>query len=702
MKFLSRFWHFIGSVRFALVLITLSLVFVVVGTWIEGCTGSHSCAAHYTYSSPLFAALLWGYFVNILVSALRRWPFKTTHIPFLMTHLGLLMLIGGVLIKIYFGTQGSMGLVEGQGSNSIFITPSEALFVEAQSGQIVAPLFTEGSIGPLNYAIKEKSLHSNARWTSWIKDSHLSLRGLPLIPLESPPIPLAAQAPWHVIATTKKFDEVYAHHARFNISNATTGNTIAEIQLKDLLNDGYRYNEYVFSGRRENMTLQISILNENTQYNEAVEFSLDSPLPTPYPSREEIFIPRRFLTGIKSTPLIVFHQIEKDFPSISLINSQGEISHLNENEIALFAYDHGFGGYSAIIESSWPAEPKYEAIRWNEVQSAIQDSLNVGIPLAPPLQLLQSLPGNLPENFAQLMKTWLSTGTWLSHALPYANDVDWSKAPPADYKRWKGQALLFQLLQSAAERGENVMESLSKVLSVKITDNKQLVNTLLHYSDHLAEALPTAHPDNSFILSAAFRDQGIHPELFIENLTTPQSTVPVKLETKLRLDVTQESPLTKWEDNKPSLLVNFQEGTLQESTRLSFDKYGTQLKVPILNGKYLVRYQSEIKKIPYRIRLHEARQINYPGTNQPFSYEADVTISNGAFSERSTISMNNVYETYDGYRFYLANLQSGNRQDLQQVQIVVNRDPAKYILTMPGFFILLLGTFSLLLRFRGK
>ena len=56
--------------------------------------------------------------------------------------------------------------------------------------------------------------------------------------------------------------------------------------------------------------------------------------------------------------------------------------------------------------------------------------------------------------------------------------------------------------------------------------------------------------------------------------------------------------------------------------------------------------------------------------------------------------MNNVYETKDGYRFYLANM----TPESKQAQLIVNHDPVKYILTYPGGVILALGIILLFWR----
>lgn len=111
--FYMKIYKFLASYRFALLLIFLSALCVAIGTFLESKTDSHQLAEEWIYHHPLFQILLGGYFLNILLSALSRYPFKKSHIPFLITHLGLLMLILGTFIKSRYGVQGHIHLIEG-------------------------------------------------------------------------------------------------------------------------------------------------------------------------------------------------------------------------------------------------------------------------------------------------------------------------------------------------------------------------------------------------------------------------------------------------------------------------------------------------------------------------------------------------------------------------------------------------------------
>ena len=124
-------YRFLGNVRFALMLIFLTTLFVVAGTFIESFFDSHAFAARFTYSNPLFLLILGGFFINILFSALQRWPFKYKHIPFLMTHLGLLMILLGTFVKNIWGIQGNMVIHEGGGKQEILLPSTQAILLES-------------------------------------------------------------------------------------------------------------------------------------------------------------------------------------------------------------------------------------------------------------------------------------------------------------------------------------------------------------------------------------------------------------------------------------------------------------------------------------------------------------------------------------------------------------------------------------------
>lgn len=148
-------------------------------------------------------------------------------------------------------------------------------------------------------------------------------------------------------------------------------------------------------------------------------------------------------------------------------------------------------------------------------------------------------------------------------------------------------------------------------------------------------------------------------------------------------------PPEKLEDMRPLITLKME----KEILPLSYDPTATSWKWPSSGGQFLFRFQPEHRPLPFHVRLKDARKITFPGSSQPFSFEADLLVSglNKENEEEITLSLNYVHETWDGYRLYLANIHPGDEGLVQQVHLVVNYDPAKYFLTYPGGLVLALG-----------
>lgn len=170
-------------------LIALFALSVIAGTIIESLSASHKLASRLIYSHPFFLAILWGVFVNILFATLKRYPFKRGHIPFIITHIGLLMVIGGTLLKISFGLQGSLTLKEGDVVKEFFLDDSRAISIRDKGSDTwkQTPLKTS-LLGRLktsypDFNIKGYAPHGDELFEGWIKGDKLVILGLAPLPL---------------------------------------------------------------------------------------------------------------------------------------------------------------------------------------------------------------------------------------------------------------------------------------------------------------------------------------------------------------------------------------------------------------------------------------------------------------------------------------------------------------------------------------
>lgn len=482
---IKTLFRFLGSLTFALILIALAACFVILGTFLEASTDSHRYAALFTYNSRLFETLLWGFFLNILISALRRYPFKFHHIPFLITHFGMLMILAGTLIKSYFGVQGNMIIWEGSASNQLYLPESYSLLLDARNSK--APEF---------YRLNKKFI------------SYTSIEP--------------------EISSSKNHSEL-------------------KITLM-----GYKPNSY-----------------------EKLESWVKS-------GHLSIF-------GLKPFPLSSYPSIEQALPEAI------KVKLMNSNELF-----------------------------WNLI--ALKTDIEAEIIIKKTLELYSSIPTLvIMQNKQEDIKLIILTKD--------------------------GQTAIFNSPQGDLKR-------------------------VLAYDDGFLG--------------------------YTTEATFPQLENPPLLESPLKAKHYVIPPSKKLEANLPCIIVRFSKDSIQDTVTLTYSPLGNGFKWPVLNGEFVARFQPHIQKIPYKLRLRQARQINYPGSQQPFSYECDLIITNNSTNEQieSSLSMNQVYETWDGYRFYLSNISPPTKGALKQVQITVNRDPAKYWLTYPGIFCMSLGI--LLLFFLPK
>ena len=420
MNYFSRLYHFFGGLYFALGLIGASALFVVAGTFIESSTQSHRYAAAFTYGNPIFALLLWGFFINILFAATRRWPFQVRHIPFLITHLGLLMILGGVLIKLYFGVQGSMSLIEGSASHEIFETGSYAIHVEKRGAS------------PIHYALKNTlgggfdsfiadtddglvlrlaSFHPHStEWlATWIKGDLADISGLQPMPVYNADVaasdthlPISGKVrffqsslPCSLYAIrssqpAKIIDQLYKQNAHLHLVERSTGKLLVSMPLDQSLQKSMDLGKYGMASFKTELAfsaitgfddphLQMQ-LDQPTGSPLLMKIPLDGSfallnmnLSTPYLGSLPVAV------DIESIPLLAL--IEDDHRDVHLmaVDTQGQIwwrSFRSDNLDTLLAYDDGFGGYAVQAELPFNLETAIGPSR--EMQDFESESFRLG------------------------------------------------------------------------------------------------------------------------------------------------------------------------------------------------------------------------------------------------------------------------------------------------------------------------------------
>lgn len=679
-----KLYHFIGSIYFTLLLIPLTALVVGAGTLIESMTQSHRHAASLTYDHPLFNVLLLGFFANILISALRRWPFKKRHIPFLLTHLGLLMVIAGVVVKINWGLQGAIIVWEGSASNQVLSSQEDVVAVFDRSGKTAhLPVRTDAKLTLHGDVWTVQELVSNSKETtsSWIFDNALHINGLP---------PLQCNADSFLPLTALRLHRSSAHPWNIHIAEVDQlWKQIAHITIREKQNS-----EILFQGRFDeapNLALEHHDDGFFLRWNyppyhvvlPLVEGSVTQDLATPYLGTSPIEI-------LVEAPASIAFQKNQEQVILGAINQKGAIATTKPN--AWVTYDQGFGGVYAQITIPFDETPDAPAPLEKSLKMLLE-GMDESQPLSPPIQFLRENTVQLADVFVAFLQRWDRTHEWFyplnGSVMPGFPQLNWSGE---QYKACYWTIEMIQPLLNTLEKGIDLEEAL-KIHRWPLTHdlkNESIENALTYLSQQIfmiASRLPEPPPYhehmNQRLFSAYLRAYGIHLSALAPPLVEKKEKNLPKIESPVITTYEKLEPLAKWEDNIPLVIL----GNREEQIALSYDPSGKKIPKANKAGSALFRYQPKPIAIPYTIRMHQATRYNYANSNQAKSYCCTAFIND----EPATLSMNNVYETWDGYRFYLAAISPEAPGQVHQVRIVVNRDPAKYWLTYPGCMILVLG-----------
>ncbi|MBA2368945.1 MAG: hypothetical protein H0V82_07985 [Candidatus Protochlamydia sp.] len=778
MKSIKLGFYFLGSIYFAIALIALTAFLVIVATFLEASADSHLFAAEWIYHHAFFSVLLSFFFINILFSALRRWPFKSRHLPFLITHLGLLMIIGGTLIKQRSGIQGNLNVWEGSGSQTLTIPHTYSLQIENKATGYNYPIkLQKGKIDSSSTfsALKIKVLGSYANvseeWETWIKGEGIFLTGLPPLPVQnwdiSEPFPQGIFTPflsrnWLLLALRTSQLEAsirnfYVEELTLRLGFANDSNKAYEIPLKKALREDILFNGYKI---RTQLQLTFSptdgFLKPLLTLCHDVKGGMEKKIWVDLQGSHSLYVQTD--TGsnlfsvdlVRPAPALLIAEDENNDQFVFAFDQYGRVhaevyrkGHLG----SLIVYDEGFSGYA--IQARLPL-PTYPTSRLDKekgdhyfLTQQLKQALQKDATLAPPLNLFKEACKrshlDCAEHLANFLKAWDQGKTLLflpssldSSLKTILTELNWEEVPVHDKKACHWVSKLFEqfydlppetdYLLFLKEKQWPFLNDLKVSLQEKsptdlFTQLARQIFYIVRELPPLIESTPLGPARQATLLSAYLKAYEIEystlltkaepgEEKFerVHSYQKPSEVTEedylketfIVLETPLTIRHHSKQPLTKKEDNRPGLLIEVQEGNQKQIIALSYDATAMGLKWPVLNGRYLVRFQPEQLELPYRLRLRQARQINYPHTEQPYSYEADLLISekNQNPIER-TLSMNHVYETWDGYRFYLAGMNGSSEQTSKRVQIIVNRDPIKYFLTYPGALLVTLGTFLL-------
>ncbi len=771
MKYIKKIYRFLGSIYLAILLIALATIMVIAGTVIESLTDSHLLAAKWTYHHPFFILLLCFFFINILVSALHRWPFKWRHIPFLLTHLGLLMILAGTILKNQLGLQGNLSLLEGSSSHHVNLTHTHALAIENPLIHVNIPLPDHPStndlssplLPELNVKVMDYYPHVQEKIETWIKKDHLFIIGQKSLPVRDwhSSFPLMEfdkvhfegyEMPWEITAVkTSQLAELikaaYLHHLTIQIHSRDPSNNTLKVSLEKILNFPIKLKEgtitvnlllsYLNAKGFDQPKLTIDWQSDKASYQEQTTIHLVGPqaLISSIDDHSYDGIAKFEIDLQRPNPLLIFAQDEQENVHLLFFDCHGRVhaqvfpSNKLENFIS---YNGGYAGYA--VQAAFPFPPfntsrkdKEEAILQLILQQ-IEATVNQTENLSPPLKLFRTACEKAQVEFAPTfiayLIEWKKSGQLLFSQAGNHPDVkkviknlSWENENEDVLQACQWTCLLFDRIESMLLQKKEIQEILEinhwpiqsdALKQIKPADFlKTLSQQIFSFSTQLPllpkdswktldekacllSAYLKAHEIDYQILSSSVHQLSEKNQNEFELFSQFNKWKPTVIETPVTATYLRLKSPEKLEDCQPCVLLEISEGKHKEQIALAYHPIG--MKWPVLNGNYKIRYQAQSVEIPYSLRLRQAREIHYPHTQQPYSYECDILISqpdNPSVSQ--TLSMNTVYETWDGFRFYLSGMNTISNQSLKSVQIVVNYDPTKYFLTYPGCIIIFLG-----------
>lgn len=114
----GRIFDALASIELAVFIILAIAAISAVGTFVEA-KHSTEVASLVVYRNPLFTAVLVLFILNLLFAALSRWPWKRSHIGFLVTHLGLIVILVGSLFTRVWGIDGVVAMGPNETATSV-------------------------------------------------------------------------------------------------------------------------------------------------------------------------------------------------------------------------------------------------------------------------------------------------------------------------------------------------------------------------------------------------------------------------------------------------------------------------------------------------------------------------------------------------------------------------------------------------------
>ena len=129
-----RILEFLGSVKMTVVLLVLGVVVMAFGTFLESLEDA-AVAKATVYKTFWFDTFLVLIAVNLAAAVINRLPLKRHQLAFAVTHASIIVLMLGAWMSRSMGYEGQLAVVEGQGSDNLYLHDREIVLVGPLPGE---------------------------------------------------------------------------------------------------------------------------------------------------------------------------------------------------------------------------------------------------------------------------------------------------------------------------------------------------------------------------------------------------------------------------------------------------------------------------------------------------------------------------------------------------------------------------------------
>ncbi|MBK7404503.1 MAG: cytochrome c biogenesis protein ResB [Phycisphaerales bacterium] len=156
--------RFIGSVKFAVPVLTLVAAGLIWGTWIDSTVGREA-AFHTVYGSLWFIGLMLLVCASLVVSVVVRYPWRRKHVGFIIVHASLITLIFVGFYTMFTKVEGRIVLQEGETSSYMQLDKREvASMTHGDQGQGFTPVTSTTLDKRDRFEVGGAAFRIDARW----------------------------------------------------------------------------------------------------------------------------------------------------------------------------------------------------------------------------------------------------------------------------------------------------------------------------------------------------------------------------------------------------------------------------------------------------------------------------------------------------------------------------------------------------------